>query len=200
MFSQINKVILIGALVFPGAGLLFAGAASSISLSILGQRADVVVIAKVISVSSSSAHDLFAQLGPMQFVKGSSTATSLTVQLTASPLIQASDVLSPAQASVGTSGLWFLKGTATSSFVILPVVAGDYPPLDGFYPIGPSILAAVGSLSGTVDHQILALLMASYQSMANPSPSALLKCLYFNPILSSAGLVKPFSYITNPMV
>jgi hypothetical protein len=172
MFSLIKKVVLIGALTVPETGLLFAGAASPVPLSVLGQRADVVVVATIISVSSTSTHGFFAQLVPIHFLKGGTTATSLTAQLRASPVMQVSEGLSTHHASVGASGLWFLKQSSISSFEILPLAAGDYTSRDAFYAIESSTLAAAGALNGTVDRQILALLVAVYRSMTSPSPSA----------------------------
>src|SRR3990172_7166244 len=126
IFSLLGAVLLI----FPGT------VGANLPITVLGESADVVVIAVAQSIREDSTGSVRAQLQPVVVIKGQRPVSGTIVTFPASSFMRQFAAEREIPTSSGTVGLWFLKQEGDGTYLVLPTEGGsDYSLRAAFLPL-----------------------------------------------------------------
>lgn len=154
---RIAMVVLCGGL----ASLVPAEGAGQIAMTSLAARADLVVVAELLSATGSAPTET-VQLQIVRTLSGQALSSSLSAALPVPPAMQSSQM---GALATGAIGVWFL-GFTGGSYQVLPLMDGFYAARDLFLPVSDP---SVAPIAGTVEQQLLAYLTAWYGSLPSPA-------------------------------
>jgi hypothetical protein len=143
---------------------LWAGIWMPVPITVLQGHADVIAIGTLQSVNADSKHNVTSRVQVTKLLKGSVSSPLVDIQMVSSPLMKSNG--SMPQDAAGVSGLWFLKRT-NGGYSVLPLAQGDYTLADAFLPVESTTASTV---TGTIEQQLLAILVDWYKSLSLPSP------------------------------
>lgn len=148
-------------------GLLFTLAEglawAVVPLTVLGQKADVIVLARVGEMRGDGTGAMRAILQPLTILKGQVPAP-VDVVLPPSPLMKqfaSRDIF----ATSNPTGLWFLKHGEGGVYEVLPVATVTYTENDAFLPMPEGWTPPPGSL----DQKLLSAVVSFYESRREPN-------------------------------
>ncbi|HEX5430973.1 MAG TPA: hypothetical protein VFW83_03340 [Bryobacteraceae bacterium] len=145
-------------------GAPISGKRKDVPLTVLRQRADVIVLATATQVGRNNPTSETVQLQVQRVLQGQAQSSLLSVQLKPPPQLPG---ISLPSSAVGQLGIWFLKN-GSDGYNVLPLVDGLYIQTEFFLPVNDSATATPPA--GTVDQQLLAYLVRWYLSVPNPGP------------------------------
>jgi hypothetical protein len=155
--SLLFKILVVG-------GLFAEGAFCIVPVTVLGNQADLVVVASVQQMTSDSTGGVEISLQQIVTLKGQSPPSPFEVRLDPSPLMMTfagQQIAKPA----GATGVWFLRKTA-GVYGVLPTEQGDYTEKAAFLPV---TAWWVPNRALSLDEMLLDALVSSYQALSNPS-------------------------------
>lgn len=155
----------------------WAGKWAPVPVEVLGQSADLVLLADVANVLPNSAGGPAIQLTVERWISGQPGGATLVAAVPPSSPNTPPSSLIP-NSLIGQRGIWFVtKGAAGAGAIyqLLPMISGAFGPKDLFL----SVSASVGSqqLAGSVNQQLLAYLVCWYQGLAQPTATDDLRLL-----------------------
>ncbi len=136
-------------------------------ITVLGQTADVVVIAKLQAIQEpggAATPDVTVQLNIVEYLKGQTQSLEIVASIAASGKRALGPMTMPPSA-VGTTGVWFLKA-ADGKYQILPRNRLSYHSGDIYLPL-TDISPPAGAR--TLDDRLVGYLVRWYQSLLTPS-------------------------------
>ena len=144
------------------------GAQRLVPITSQGQAADVIVVAtadQIIASGGTQSQNIVLLLKVNQTLKGYTASLSPAVTVPALCQRDPGPISFPSSL-LGEAGLWFLKSTP-NGYQILPRKTYSYTPQDLFVPLPGGTQAAAGA--GSLDEQLLADVVASYESLKSPT-------------------------------
>lgn len=143
----------------------WAGFGGPIPVGVVEQRADLIVVARIQSITDGASSET-VQLEVLNVLKGEAPVLSMAVAVVSGPRPVNGTL---PQSFIGTTGVWLLKNNL-SGYEVLPLYDGPFSGSELFIPVLDADRAFVPT--GTVGHQLLAYQLRWYQSLPGPSRSA----------------------------
>lgn len=159
---RIPKItILLGVAFF---AFLHNSAWAVVPVTVLGEKADVVLLGNVLEMSGEDTGGVRIQVQPTLVLKGQLPLSQTSVILRPSGLMQQNAGRQVISRSV--TGLWFLTEKSNGVYEVIPTEQGNYTESAAFVPVPDWWVPAVGV---SLSQQLLSAAVVSYQSLPDPS-------------------------------